>query len=314
MLSFLKSKNQRNSTAKNLKAYDSMYDVSNVILGYEYWESMLKMKIVRMFDIKGLPDTIPVQEIEKLTLFEGKAGFINDPVYGFVAVPCSLFGVGLYPEYPPFMLWATPRVEGEGILNRDCCVIRNNSYMKPVTDTIKRYARMLADTETTLANALYLVRQPAIASAPDEETATSYKAANLAMRLGQTDAVLNDDILKDLQMLPAIHTIPANLLETIITTREELIRAFFAEFGVAMNRDKKAPMTTDEVQADNQMLVISVEDMISSRVESYSSVNRTFGLNITVELSEKFRPMSGNRDIAFNNLADKNFNAGRGAE
>lgn len=315
MLSFLKSKSQKKTTAQNLKDYDSMLDVSNVLLGYDYWKSILEMKIVRMFDIKGLPPTIPAQEIEKLTLFEGKAGFIKDPVYGYVAVPCSLYGVGLYPSYPPFMLWATPRVEGEGILNRDCCVIRNNSKMKPVNDTIKRYARLLADTESTLSAALCLVRQPSMASAPDEETANSYKAANLAMRLGQTDVAIDSDILKDITMLPAITTIPANLLETITDTRQELLRAFFAEFGVAMTRDKKAPMTTDEVQADNQMLVISVEDMISARVESYSAVNRTFpDLHITVELSEKFKPVSNNKAIAFNEVYDKNINAGRGAE
>ena len=279
MLSFLKSKSQKKTTAQNLKDYDSMLDVSNVLLGYDYWKSILEMKIVRMFDIKGLPPTIPAQEIEKLTLFEGKAGFIKDPVYGYVAVPCSLYGVGLYPSYPPFMLWATPRVEGEGILNRDCCVIRNNSKMKPVNDTIKRYARLLADTESTLSAALCLVRQPSMASAPDEETANSYKAANLAMRLGQTDVAIDSDILN------------------------------------AMTRDKKAPMTTDEVQADNQMLVISVEDMISARVESYSAVNRTFpDLHITVELSEKFKPVSNNKAIAFNEVYDKNINAGRGAE
>lgn len=292
-----------------------MYDVQDVLLGYEYWEKMLKLKIVRMFDIKGLPSTIPAQEIEKLTLFEGKAGFIKDEVYGYVAVPCSLFGVGLYPAYPPFMMWATPRIEGEGIINRDCVVIRNNSYMTPVMDTIKRYARMLADTETTLCSALQIVRQPAVAAAPDEQTAASYKAVNLAMRLGQTDAVIDSDILKDITMLPSINTVPTNLLETITSAREELIRAFFAEFGVQMSRDKKAPMTTDEVGANNQMLVISVEDMLAARVESYSSVNRTFpDLHITVDLSEKFKPISSARPIAFNNIPKEEGNVGRGAE
>jgi hypothetical protein len=313
MLSFLASKLQRNSTRKNLTAYDKMYDVTDVVKGYDYWIDMLKLKIVRMFDVQNLPDTIPVQEIEKLTLFEGKAGFINDPVYGYLAVPCSLYGIGLYPNYPPFMLWATPRVEGDGIINRDCCVIRNNTELTSVMPIIKRYARMLADTESTLENALYNVRQPAVASAPNEQIAASYKAVNLAMRLGQTDAVIDDDILKDIQMLPAIHTIPANLLETVVNTRQELIRAFFAEFGVQMSRDKKAPMTTDEVAADNQQLVISVEDMLASRVESYSSVNRTFGLNIKVDLSDKFKPIGSARPIAFNNIPNGD-NVGRGAE
>lgn len=312
MLNFLKSKTQKVSTARNIKDYDKMYDVANVLTGYNYWERILKMKIIRMFDIKGLPDTIPAQEIERLTLFKGKAGFIKDPVYGYVAVPCSTYGIGLYPEYPPFMLWATPRVEGEGIINRDCCLIRNNSERSSVMDTIQRYARMLADVESTLTNTLVLVRQPSIASAPSEDVANSYKAVNLAMRLGQTDAVLDADVIKDLEMLPAIQTIPANLLETIVNTREEIMRQFFAEFGVSLSRDKKAPMTTDEVQADNQRLVIAVEDMLSARKESYDSVNRTFGLNISVELSEKFKPVTVNAKPAFNEVG--NATVGRGAE
>lgn len=313
MLNFLTSKSQKKSTTENLATYKKLYDVSDVALGYNYWVDILKMKIIRMFEITGLPPTIPPQEIERLTLFEGKAGFINDKIYGFVAVPCSLYGVGLYPEYPPFMQWATPRIEGDGIINRDCCVIRNNSYMKPVMDTIKRYARLLADAESTLENTLTLVRQPTIASAPNEEVACSYKAANLAMRLGQTDAVIDSEIIKDLEMLPAIHTIPTNLLDSITITRQELLRAFFAEFGVMINRDKKAPMTTEEVAADNQMLVISVEDMLSARKESYASVNRTFGLNIDVKLSDKFTPISSNKSKAFNTIPSDN-NVGRGAE
>ena len=297
MFDFLKNRNQRKSAEKNLKIYESMLDVADVKTGYEYWRNVLINKIVRMFDIKGLPDTIPATEVEKITLLTGKAGLVPSP-YGIVAVPVSPYGVGLYPSYFPRAIWATPLVEGDGVVNRDVVIIRNDSFMRGVSETIDRYARLLADIESTLAITLVNVRQPSIAAAPDSETAYSYQAAHLAMRLGDVEAVLNRSVLDDIKTVEAIKTIPVTLLTDSIQARDDMLAQFLSEFGVASRQNKKAPMTESEVESDMQIMTVSVIDMLESRKESYDKA-KVFGLDITVELNEAYKPIVGSKPETF---------------
>lgn len=276
---------------QHVKLYESMEDVSAVYSGYRYWQQILRGKISRLFEWSGLPAEIPVPELEHILLREGKAGIVKTDLYGYVAVPVNLFGVGLYPFYPPYANWSTPLVQGSGVVNKDIVIIRNDSFCRGVTDTINRYARMLADTESTLINSLSNVRRPTQAAAPDEEVARSYQAADLAVRLGYTSAVIDDNIIDSIKMLPAINSIPADLLGSIVDVRVELIRQFFSEFGVAGAPSKAAPMTQSEISADSQICIVSTEDMLQSRKDAIPMIEGVYPLDdISVKINEAFKP------------------------
>lgn len=291
MLDFLKTRKQRITAEQNLKIYNSMLDVADVKFGYEYWRKVLLNKIIRMFKYTGLPETIPSTELEKILLLTGKAGLVPS-VYGIVAVPAEPYGVGLYPTYYPYAVWATPLVRGQGTTSRDCAIIRNNCQLTSINDTISRYARMLADVESTLALTLVNVRQPAMAAAPDDSTAMSYQCANLALRLGQTEAVLNSSILDDIKTIPAINTIPTTLLNDIIAARDKLLNQFFAEFGIASKEpSKKAQMSVAEFESGTQVMTINTRDMLESRKESIELANSILGTNITVDIDEYYEPV-----------------------
>ena len=309
----LLKKNRKQEIERDIKTYESLYDVSNVANGYEYWKDKLYLKIARLFKWEGVPEEIPAIEIEKILLTSGQCGIVRDKTYGLVAVPVHTFGVGLYPSYRPFAIWCTPLVKGEGRVNQDIVVIRNNNKLTGIDDIVSRYARMLADVESTLANTLYNVRRPMISAAPDEKTARSFQAVELAIRLGYTDTVINDSIIDDVKMLEAIKTIPANMLESITDTRSELLRAFLGEFGVAFARDKKAPMTTDEVKTDNQSLVIAVKDMIESRKESPRAWESVLNISgVSVDIDEDYKPIEQSAPASFNETGDPR--TGRAAE
>lgn len=285
---------------QHVKLYESMEDVSAVYEGYRYWQKILRGKISRLFTWKNLPDEIPVPEMEHIMLREGMSGIVNTDTYGYVAVPVTLHGVGLYPFYAPYAVWCTPLVEGSGVVNKDIVIIRNDSYCSGVNHTINRYARMLADTESTLINTLSNVRRPTQAAAPDETVARSYQAADLAVRLGYTSAVIDDNVIDSIKMLPAINSIPSDLLSSIVETRVELIRQFFSEFGVAGAPSKRAPMTQSEISADSQICVVSVEDMLQSRRDAIPLLEELYGLsNISVDLNEAFKPKIESRPADF---------------
>lgn len=299
MFDILRDFKQKMTAKKNLKIYDSMLDVSDVASGYGFWQRVLVEKIIRMFEYGNLPNTIPATELEKLVLLLGKGGVLPTE-YGFIAIKTHLYGVGIYKNYPPYAVWASPLVSGEGIVNKDIVVIRNNSFMSGVRETVDRYARMLADVESTLAITLINLRQPSMTAAPDENTAYSYQAARLAMTLGSPEAVLNTSVLDDIKNFDAIKTIPATLLTDIIDARDRLLSAFLSEFGVATKDSKKAPMTISEVQSDTQVMTVNITDMLETRKECVKILNYVYGLNVTVKLNEAYKPVEAPRPEMFN--------------
>jgi hypothetical protein len=285
---------------QHVKEYECMEDVSSVYRGYRYWQHILRGKVSRLFVWHGLPVEIPVAELEHIILREGLAGIVSTDLYGYVAVPAHQVGVGLYPFYSPYATWCTPLVEGSGVVNRDIVLIRNDSYCRGINQIIDRYARMLSDAESTLINTLSNVRRPTVAAAPDEAIARSYQAADLAVRLGYTSAVIDDNIISEIKMLPAINTIPADLLGSINEVTTELIRRFFSELGVGSAPSKRAPMTESEIAADNQICIASVEDMLESRREAIPLLEDVYALSgITVEINPKFKPDAAPRPADF---------------
>lgn len=305
MFDLLRNVKQRMSAAKNLKIYDSMLDVADVKTGYDYWRCVLLNKIIRLFKYEGLPATIPAIELEKIMLLTGQAGITNTEKYGFVAVPTAAYGVGLYPSFYPRAIWATPLVKGDGVINRDIVLMRNDNGLHSVSKVIERYARLLSDVESTMSLTLVNVRQPALAAAPDEATAYSYQAVQLAMRLGHADAILNRSVLDDIKTIDAIHTVPPTLLTDIINAREELLSQFFSEFGVASRQTKRAPMTISEVESDVQVMTVNITDMLESRQESLKNLKTVYGIDASVEIHPAYKPIEEPKPEEFNKTGDE---------
>lgn len=305
MFDLLRNIKQRMSAAKNLKIYDEMLDVADVKTGYDYWRKVLLNKIIRLFKYDGLPDTIPAIELEKILLLTGQAGITSTEEFGFVAVPTAAYGVGLYPSFFPRAIWATPLVKGDGVINKDIVLIRNDNALHSVSEIINRYARLMADVESTMALTLVNVRQPAIAASPDEATAYSYQAVQLAMRLGHPEAIINRSVLDDIKTIDAIHTVPPTLLTDIVEARESLLSQFFAEFGVASRQTKRAPMTISEVESDVQVMTVNITDMLESRQESLENLKTVYGLNVTVSIHPAYKPIEEPKPEEFNKTGDK---------
>lgn len=299
---------------RNRAAYEGMYDVSNVVRGYQYYKQMLFEKSVGIFEYDGLPDTIPETEIEKLLIAGGRCVFVDTEQYGLVVLPCTFSGVGIYRDYQPIVQWAVPLAYGVAATDagvnknivkqytglRDTMAIGyNNSTHTSLAETIDRYARMLADADSTLINQLYIIRKPSYAMAKDENAAESYNAAQISNRLGQNSVVFDDNILGEIKMLPMVQTMSANMLSDVLTAREMLVKTFLSEIGVQYGEGKHERQTTDEIHLNTQSVMISVVNMLKSRREMCDSLNAKHGLNVSVHINPAYNvaDIAGANDI-----------------
>ena len=78
-------------------------------------------------------------------------------------------------------------------------------------------------------------------------------------------------------------------LNDFLIARDKILATFFREIGVKMEQEqKKAQLTEDEVTADEQLLLIDLNDMIQERMEGIDRVNRHFGTSISVSIDPAY--------------------------
>lgn len=281
---------QKNTTMSNATKYDLMEDVSDVFNGYNYYINYLYEKLIRIFKYENLPPTIPRDALENYILSNGYGGVTNNPKYGLVAVPCTKYGVGLYPNYEPLAQYCTPLMQGTNlVIGRDIVVVKNNSYQISCDSIVKRYARMLADFDATENIIISNMRMQVLPSFDNEDSAESYKAVMVANRLGQVDSVIDKSFLQKGSFTPYASGSATTKINDVVSARNEVLRTFLAEIGITSANDKRERMVVDEVNVNSQMLLFNVSDMLECRRKAVEQINSLYGTNITVDLSDEYK-------------------------
>lgn len=252
-----------------------------------YWTETLFEKCVRMFEWRGLPDTIPQKEIEQRLILDGYCAMVNDKKAGLIVASGGLSGVTPYCDEFKNFTYAAPTCEGGMVdLGKNAVLIENTSLRNPLLPMILRYADLLAHAEISLKMALINNRVNNVYAVETNETAESVNAYYNKIYNGKNGSILDDALVNSVQNIANTHT--SGVVAECIEARNDILRAFFAEIGVRFAKDKKERVVVDEVSADNQMLLLNVNDMKRQRKKAASEISRIFGKNTSVELSEEF--------------------------
>lgn len=291
LIDFMKLKGkQKSNTLGNKAKYDMMNDTTDVFSGYIYYKNFLFEKLIKIFNYENLPPTIPQEALEDYILHFGFAGIANNEKYGLVAVPCTKYGVGLYPRYEPLAQYCTPLMQDRDlVVGRDIVIFKNNTYQLSCIPLVERYARQLADADSSITIALENARINVIPSFDDEEGAESYKAYMIANRLGQVDAVADTSFIQKGNFTDYQKNNQSTLSLSLVETRNEILRSFLLEIGITVASDKKERMVVDEVNVNSQLLMFNLHDMLDNRKQAVADVNAIFGTNISVDLSEEYK-------------------------
>ena len=252
-----------------------------------YWLETLFEKCVRMFEWRGLPNTIPQKEIEQRLILDGYCGLVNDKKAGLIVASGGLSGVTPYCDEFKNFTYAAPECAGGTFeLGKNVALIENTSLRNPLLPMILRYSDLLAHAEISLKMALINNRVNNAYAVESNEIAESVNAYYNKIYNGKNGSILDDSLVSGVQNIANTRT--SGVVAECIEARNDILRAFFAEIGVRFAKDKKERVVVDEVRADNQMLLLNINDMKRQRKKACEEINRVFGLNVSVELSEEF--------------------------
>lgn len=277
------------------KFIKTMYDVSNVKNGYDYWYFKLLNLVINMFDYDNLPTGISRRDLEINLIMTGHAVVVAKKDGSLFTPLTNVFG---YDEYyqPVWATFANPVVvkAKKYTIGTDCEIIYNNSlqdsiyYIKAdsgLSTFVGRYARQLADIEAT-AN-IYSVnsRLVSIPVSNDNSVIESLKAFFTNLSFGKRAIVTDSNIIENFRNVDINRTGIKDGINDWLIARDKILEQFFRDLGIRMNNQKKAQVNSEEVESNDQLLLISADDMLKTRQGGIEKVNNMFGTNITVKLN-----------------------------
>ena len=264
------------------------YQVNNKEQNIKAYTINTLNKISTMFKYHDLPATLPQRNLENFLVTKGFACIakVNDNLYAFTG------GLGGEPNpynEPTICTVANPalKLSKDFVIDNDCVIIRNDSYMQGMLDIIDRYSTFLVETDITTSIALINTRLTTIFSVGDSQTMESAKQYLNDITNGKLGVVADNTFIESLKL----NNVQRNqrTFDELITLNQYLKASLLNEIGLNANTQlKKERLITAEVESNSDSFYPIVDDMLNQRREGLEKVNNMFDTNITVEFNSSW--------------------------
>lgn len=281
------------------KYINSMYDVSKVKNNYDYWFFKILNILLDIFEYDNLPSGVKGRDIELNLMLTGHAVFIPRSD-GTVFVPItSLAGFDEYYQ-PTICVWANPVINNSKVwkLHEECAICYNSTmqdyvfYIKSdnsMCSFIGKYARLLADIEASIDIYLVNSRLTCIPATDDSNVAQSIRAFFKKLTLGERAILTDSNIVSKFRNIDINRTNINDGINDLLIARDKILEMMFRDLGVRMNNPKKAQVNEEEITSNDQLLLVSLDDMMKARKEGIEEeVNDLLGTNIIPKLNPRF--------------------------
>lgn len=246
-------------------------------------------KTQSMFEYKGLPDSIPQKELERLLQTTGNAfvtsvdGVLYALSGGKGGEPDVYGRATLYTvANPALKLNKTYDIQKDGVL------IENDSNGESLLPLIGRYAVLHTDGLISLNTASILTRITMLISAGDDKTKQSADEFLRKIQDGEFSIIGENAFFKGVNMQTAPTTNSVYITQLI-----ELIQYYKAsmynELGLNANYNmKRERLNLGEVSMNVDVLLPYVDNMLKERQNAVEKINEMFDTEISVKLASSW--------------------------
>lgn len=267
------------------------YDYRNKSANIQQKIKYMLARTQEMFKYTGLPDTIPSRDLELIEQTQGFACIaeVNGKLYAFFG------GLGGEPnEYymPTICTVANPalNISKEFKINEDCVIIPSDSMYTGLLPMMSYYAGLLTENELSLYVAEINTRLMALISATDDRYQKAGEQFFNNLEAGKLGFVAEKAFQDGISTQPYGSSANTNTIQDLITAEQFIEGKFYNEIGIdAITNLKRTVTTSDELSKNKQALVSLANNMLKSRKEGWDKVNKMFGTNVTVELSDVWK-------------------------
>ena len=155
-------------------------------------------------------------------------------------------------------------------------------------------ANMLADCVVTISSALKNGRVQTAFLCKDDTVRIAGEKVLKQLYNGNPAVMIDDTILNCITPIKmADNTSVATILQQTVETYQFWLANFYNSIGVNANFNmKRERLNTAEVNINDSALFVNVVNMLNNRQQALEKINKMFGTNITVEISEEWKDLT----------------------
>lgn len=263
-----------------------------------------------MFEWNGLPDTIPKYMLEmylqlngqvcitevkgKLYALPGGLGGAPDPYYRPTLYVLANPGLGYSASLK--ILNHLPPFNKDQASTGECVLVRNDTLMEGLLYTFARYAVQLTENDISVRSAQINARAHVNIEADTDKDAAAAKKYVEALEAGKIEIVTGTPFMESVKV-QNLSMNSANVIIQLIELQQYLKASWYNEIGLNANFNmKREYQSEEELQANTDVLLPLVDNMLACRKEAVDFINKTYGTTISVEKNSSWENKQFERD------------------
>lgn len=276
-----------NKYSETFSPYSKAFDFSYCSDKETVFKNYCKYTFTRtqsMFVYTGLPDTIPVQYLEKYLQQNGSCCIaeVNGNLYALIGSAGGECDEYYQPtEYTvsnPYLNLSKTFKIGE-----DCVYCRNDYEANGLIPLISRYCGLMTENLLTVRLADINMRMMNLLSAPDDNTLQSAVKYLQDLEKGKLGVVGESPFFEGLK-LQSNHVGSGDYMIQFIELQQYLKGSLYNELGINANFNmKREALSGEEVALNDDALMPLIDDMLKQRRTMCDELNKMFGLNVSVD-------------------------------
>lgn len=276
-------------------------------MNYQFYFKWLLNKVMQLVNIKGADETkINTNYFKSQLILDGsicvtdyEAGINHEA--GIYAISGNLGGEPDEYYIPTVYVCANPilgskqvyrkdwngnKKNGVVIFNTDVDELSVNSWTNGLYDLISQTATLLADNIVSINCQQINSRVQVFFTADGEGQAVAGELTLKKMYAGSPYQILRSDIVDNLTVNPVSTNGTANNITQLVELNNYILANFFQSIGVKANDvRKKERLITAEIEEQNDVVQMSLLEMITSWEKGLREVNEMYGTDLHAELN-----------------------------
>lgn len=277
------SKEEKRSYYDNTVTYSITNKIKNV---HSIIDGVLN-KTLTMFLYTNLPDTLPIEELEKILQLSG-VGFVTmiDEQLVILKGDYNYDEVDIYNR--PFKINCyLPNKKQYKMFNiSDGVIIKNDYLERGLLPIFRKWGYLINESELTLIIANRYKRMVKTFIANDDPTAESVRNYLTKVDNGESSVIASNILWDSIKIDSETNT---NTLHELIEYDNYIKSELYKEIGLYSNDNmKKERLITSEVENGMNSIYPLVDNMLNCRKQAIDEINKKFNTVISVEFTSSW--------------------------
>ena len=277
------SKDEKRSYYDNTVSYSTTNKAENV---RNIIDSVVN-KTLTMFLYTNLPDTLPIEELEKILQLSG-TGFVTmiDEKLVVLKGAYSYDEVDIYNRPYKINCYLPDKKTYKMFNISDGVIIKNDYLERGLLPIFKKWGYLINESELTLIIANRYKRMVKTFIANDDPTAESVRTYLTKVDSGESSVITGNILWDSIKIDGESNT---NTLHELIEYDNYIKSELYKEIGLYSNDNmKKERLISSEVENGMNSIYPLVDNMMNCRKQAIDKINKKFNTDISVEFTSSW--------------------------